>query len=142
LPLTIRGANWNKAPEWRRLKHSWKSGPIQGDDYAKAIQCARVNLGLLSKGNRDLHTTRSLEIPALGGLLCAERTSEHCAMYEEGKEALFWGSIDECEQMCRFAMQDEIRRKDIAAAGRSRVAANGDFNERILAKIISQSRSA
>ncbi len=60
VPLTIRGANWNKAAEWSELQKFWAGGQIQGDDYAKAIQCARVNLGLLSKGNRDLHTTRSL----------------------------------------------------------------------------------
>ena len=80
VPVTIRGTNWHKAPEWPALKSAWKGGAIQGDDYAKAIQCAKVNIGLLSKGNRDLHTTRSLEIPALGGLLCAERTSEHLGM--------------------------------------------------------------
>ena len=61
VPLTIRGSNWHKAPEWPKLKNHWKGGSIVGDDYAKAIQCAKVNLGLLSKENRDLHTTRSLE---------------------------------------------------------------------------------
>ncbi len=78
--LTIRGANWSKAPEWAKLRGHWKGGHVNGDEYAKAIQCAKVNIGLLSKGNRDEHTTRSLEIPALGGLLCAERTAEHMAM--------------------------------------------------------------
>jgi hypothetical protein len=58
VPLTIRGANWAKAPEWDALRGYWKGGALQGDDYAKAIQCAKVNLGLLSVMNRDLHTTR------------------------------------------------------------------------------------
>ena len=38
-------------------------------------------LGLLSKGNRDLQTTRSLENPYAGGPLCAQRTSERLALY-------------------------------------------------------------
>src|ERR1039458_4341078 len=96
IALTVRGSNWNKAPEWPELQPYLKGGPLLGDDYAKAIQCARVNLGLLSWGNRDLHTTRSVEIPALGALLCAERTAEHTDMYEEGKEALFWKDAQEC----------------------------------------------
>lgn len=142
VPLTIRGPNWHKAPEWPQLKSYWKGGAIAGDDYAKAIQCAKVNLGLLSKENRDLHTTRSLEIPALGGLLCAERTSEHITMYVEGQEAIFWKDAKECAAMCRFALSDENRRQTIAAAGHLRVKKNGHYNENILTTILNASEQA
>ena len=137
VPLTIRGSNWHKAPEWAQLKGCWKGGAIGGDDYAKAIQCARVNLGLLSKENRDSHTTRSLEIPALKSLLCAERTEEHLTMYNEGQEALFWKDAEECAAMCRFALEDESRRQAIAEAGHQRVIKNGHYNEMILSSILS-----
>ncbi len=136
VPLTIRGSNWHKAPEWPKLKNHWKGGSIVGDDYAKAIQCAKVNLGLLSKENRDLHTTRSLEIPALGSLMCAERTTEHTLMYVEGKEALFWKDAEECAAMCNFALSDEPRRQAIAKAGQQRVMNNGHYNQMILANIL------
>jgi spore maturation protein CgeB len=136
IPLTIRGANWHKAPEWPKLKSNWKGGNITGDDYAKAIQCAKVNLGLLSKENRDLHTTRSLEIPALGGLLCAERTIEHTSMYVEGKEAIFWNDADECAEMCRYTLRDEKRRQAIAKAGNLRVKKNKHYNEDVLSEIL------
>jgi hypothetical protein len=89
-------------------------------------------LGFLSKGNRDLHTTRSLEIPALGGLLCAERTSEHLDMYSEGQEALFWSNAEECAAMCKLALADENKREAIAAAGHMRVISNGHYNEKVL----------
>jgi len=136
IPLTIRGANWHKAPEWRDLQRLWAGGQIEGDDYAKAIQCAKVSLGLLSKGNRDLHTTRSLEIPALGGLLCAERTSEHLQMYREGLEALFWEGGEECAAMCRNVLEDNALGRRIAAAGRIRCIANGSYNERGMNAIV------
>jgi hypothetical protein len=136
VPLTIRGPNWHKAPEWPQIKGFWKGGAISGDDYAKAIQCAKVNLGLLSKDNRDLHTTRSLEIPALGGLLCAERTQEHLVMYREGKEALFWSDAEECSAMCRQALADETHRLAIAQAGRLRLAVNAHYNEPTMAAIL------
>ncbi|MDB6083060.1 MAG: uncharacterized protein JWN43_941, partial [Gammaproteobacteria bacterium] len=131
VPLAIRGANWSKAPEWKILQPYWKGGPLQGDDYALAIQCAKVNLGLLSKGNRDLHTTRSLEIPALGGLLCAERTMEHLEMYAEGQEALFWSDAEECARVCSAVLRDESRRQRIAAAGHARSLQNGHYNEKV-----------
>jgi spore maturation protein CgeB len=136
VPLTIRGANWNKAAEWPELQKYWKGGELQGDDYAYAIQCARVSLGLVSKGNRDLHTTRSLEIPALGGLLCAERTAEHSAMYVEGEEALFWGDAAECAEVCLKALSNEEWRKRIAMAGQARSIVNGYYNEKIMSAIV------
>jgi spore maturation protein CgeB len=136
VPLTIRGHKWQRAPEWEQLKPYWKGGSLVGDDYARAIQCAKVNLGLLSKDNRDLHTTRSLEVPALAGLLCAQRTSEHIAMYKEGVEALFWDGADECAEVCREILADEERRQRIAAAGHKRIRQNGHYNEAIMRDIL------
>ena len=136
VPLTIRGANWQKAREWPVLKGYFKGGQLEGDEYAIALQCAKVNLGLLSKGNRDLHTTRSLEIPALGALLCAERTTEHLEMYVEGQEALFWDGAEECASVCREALRDEERRKRIAAAGHARSIVNANHNENVLRAVI------
>jgi spore maturation protein CgeB len=136
VPVSIRGSNWSKAPEWPALRSAWKGGPVIGDDYARAIQCAKVNIGLLSKGNRDLHTTRSLEIPALGGLLCAERTSEHLAMYQEGVEALFWDDAQECAAACMRALSNEAERQSIAAAGQRRNIANQIRNENVLSEIL------
>lgn len=138
VPLTIQGPHWHKAREWPVLKAHWRGGAIAGDDYARAIQCAKVNLGLLSRENRDLHTTRSLEIPALGALLCAERTSEHQAMYEEGQEALFWSDAQECAERCHEALQNEDWRRQIAAAGHRRVMRNGHYNQMIVSSILAQ----
>ena len=136
VPLTIQGSGWHKSPEWPQLKAYWRGGSIAGDDYAKAIQCAKVNLGMVSKENRDLHTTRSLEVPALGGFLCAERTTEHTLMYEEGKEALFWSDAEECAAACKLALSDVTRRQAIAEAGHLRLKNNGHLNEVVLAEII------
>jgi spore maturation protein CgeB len=135
VPLSIRGSSWHRSPEWNELKKYWKPA-VYGDDYAKAIQCAKITLGLLSKGNRDLHTTRSSEIPSFGGLLCSERTSEHAGMYEEGKEALFWSDAAECASICKLALADEDSRQAITKAGRERVIRNGQFNEVMLSKVI------
>lgn len=136
VPLTIRGPNWHKAPEWAELQANWAGGSLSGDEYAMAIQCARVNLGLLSRENRDQHTTRSLEIPSLGGLLCAERTAEHTAMYEEGVEALFWSSAEECASICLQALADEPRRARIAQAGHQRFLASDHRNEVVMRSLL------
>ncbi|KGM40970.1 hypothetical protein JY96_15460 [Aquabacterium sp. NJ1] len=141
VPLSIRGAHWHKAPEWPLLQPFWKGGAIGGDDYARAIQCAKVNLGLLSKGNRDLHTTRSMEVPAVGGVLCAERTSEHEALYTSGHEAAFWSSVDECARQCHELLGNEARRQAMAQAARQRLRRNGNLNEQVLQRILDEAAS-
>lgn len=139
VPLTICGSSWSKAPEWPRLKQYWRCDELTGDDYAYTLQCAKICLGLLSKGNRDQHTTRSLEIPSLGSLFCAERTPEHQAMYKDGEEAVFWSSARECADVCLDLLSHEDRRQSIAQAGRKRFALNRHGNQDILEGIITES---
>lgn len=136
VPLAIFGPGWHKAPEWPELRAYHRAEYLDGDDYAYAVQCAKVSLGLLSKGNRDQHTTRSMEIPGLGGLLCAERTAEHLAFYEEGEEAVFWSDSAECASVCLALLADEPRRRRIAAQGRMRALQNGYTSENLIRKVI------
>lgn len=136
VPLSIRGSRWSKAPEWEHLRPHWLGGHVEGDDYALAIQSAKVNLGLLSHENRDRHTTRSVEIPAIGGLLCAQRTDEHAEMYEEGAEALFWSDVAECSAKCKWALEHPIEAQRIALSGHQRHTRNGYTNERVCETLI------
>ncbi len=136
VPLTIYGNDWQKAPEWPALQGAWHGPAIYGDDYLKAIQLAKVSLGLLSKGNRDLHTTRTFEIPYCGGLLCAERTSEHLQLYQEDVEAVYWSEVQECIAKCQKLLHDDQWRAAIAENGRRRCLRNGIFNEPNLKKML------
>jgi spore maturation protein CgeB len=136
VPLAIYGNSWQKAPEWPALQSAWQGPAIYGDDYIKALQLAKVSLGLLSKGNRDLHTTRTFEIPYAGGLLCAERTSEHLQLYQEDVEAVYWSDVTECIEKCQKLLHDDKMRTDIAEKGRIRCLRNGIFNEKVQKKIL------
>ncbi len=137
VPLSIHGDRWHRAPEWKRLQRFWRGPNLSNsDDYVKAIQYAKICLGLLSKGNRDLHTTRSIEIPHIGSLLLAERTTEHQALYRENEEAVFWADASECAAQCRRLLADDRARAEIAQRGQQRSIANGILNEVILRRII------
>lgn len=138
IPVSIWGDRWHKAPEWAQLRPHWRGGAVYGDNYAAAVQCSVVALGLLSKGNRDQHTTRSAEIPALAGCFCAERTDEHCALYEEGVEALFWSDSDECVHQCRRLLADPMLARKIAERGHQRWLASSMSNEKMLRSIITE----
>jgi glycosyltransferase involved in cell wall biosynthesis len=136
VPLSIYGDGWQKAAEWTEVRQAWRGPSIYGDDYVKAIRGAKACLGLLSKGNRDLHTNRTMEIPFAGGVLCAERTSEHRALYREGEEAVFWSDARECAERCRELIAGDIRGAAIAHNGRRRCVANGHLNERVMEKML------
>jgi len=137
VPLTLYGERYDRLPEWGSLKPHWRgedTSTVEG--YAKAICAAKISLGLLSKGNRDLHTSRSLEIPALGGLFCAERTSEHSALYEENREAVFWTGPEECAAKCRSLLNDDAWRSSVAAQGRRRYLDSPWQNMRVVQSIL------
>lgn len=139
VPLTIYGGRWQKAKEWSLLQSAWKGPATTTDDeYAKVIQCAKISVGLLSKGNRDLQTQRTFEVPSLGTLLCAERTIEHQQLYCEGEEAVFWADAEECADMCLSLLRHEPQRQEIAHRGHLRCIQNGDFNERTMARLLAQ----
>ncbi|HGF1009018.1 TPA: glycosyltransferase [Klebsiella pneumoniae] len=124
LNVRIWGQRWEKSPYWSQLKEHVAGGALSGRDYVAAIQGAKVCLGLLSKGNRDLHTTRSMEIPYAGGVFCAQRTTEHLELYQENVEAVFWDDVDECISQCKKLVTDDLFRESVRSAGMQRVRKN------------------
>ena len=136
IPISIWGDRWQKSPHWSALQPYYRGGGLSGREYVAAIQGAKLSIGLLSKGNRDLHTQRSLEIPFAGGLFCGERTTEHQALYTEGEEAVFWSDAAECAKVCRDLLADDVRREQIRRAGMQKVRSLGVGNEDICQQIL------
>jgi spore maturation protein CgeB len=128
IPVVVRG------PAWSRFTESHPNLKVieeyLGDeDYPKAVNATNINLGFLRKQARDLQTTRSIEIPACGRFLLAERTSEHQALFEEGREAEFFGDFDELLEKCRYYIAHPVERERIAAAGLERCRSGGYSNK-------------
>jgi hypothetical protein len=138
VPLRIYGTRWQKAPEFPRLRARIVLGHLGPEAYARAVQGAKIALGLVSRANQDLHTTRSMEIPAMGVVFCAERTADHLRLYEDGVEAVFWRDADECADRCLELLADPARIRRIAEAGYRRVHLNKAFNEPMLSAVIAE----
>lgn len=138
IPVSVWGNRWEKAPEWEAIRGSWRGGAVEGDNYAYAIQCAKVVLGLLSKGNRDLHTTRTAEVPYLGSALCAEDTVEHRGLFEHGMDAYLFNNSTEAATGLRELLADEPSRLAVAEGGRRRIIAAGLTNEAVTGRILAE----
>jgi spore maturation protein CgeB len=145
VPLSIWGDRWQKSPLFPKLKANWRGNALYGRDYVAAIQGAKLCIGMLSKGNRDLHTTRSLEVPYAGGLFCGERTSEHSELYTENVEAVFWSDADECASVCLKLLNDPTLRENIRVAGMNKVRAlklgNEDICDKLLGMVIHKDKA-
>jgi len=139
--LRIWGPGWRQYAKRNRWARAYISGDgVWGEDYLRALANAKIALGLLSKRIPETTTTRSFEIPALGTFLLAERTDDHLALFDEGKEAEFFADDDELRSKIRFYLANGEARKRIAAAGRERCLHSGYASltqlEVILARLI------
>ena len=99
--------------------------PVWGEEYARTIAEAPICLAFHSEWNRDRCSYRVFEIPACGGFLLAFRTDVMQSLYEEGKEAEFFGSSGELIDKIRYYLRNEGARQEIARRGRERCLRSG-----------------
>ena len=118
LNLKIYGGLWHKDKNYKFFKHRHILGSIEDPLlYTKLIWCAKIALCIPSKGNADDITRRSLEIPAIGTLLCATRTKAHKKAFIENKEAIFFKDEKECYKKCNNLLSNIKKIKKIAYRG-------------------------
>lgn len=86
--LAVSGLKWNRIRNLKFLASLYP--PSYGESFSSFVAMAPVQLGLLNSDNRDQHTARSFEIPAAGGLILAEDTTEHREIFASEENAIFF----------------------------------------------------
>jgi hypothetical protein len=109
--------------------------------YTKSLCATKINLGFLRKLNRDTQTDRTMEIPACGAFMLAERSDDHLRLFEEGHEAAFFGSDDELLEKVRYYLGHEDERAAIARAGRQKCLDAGYSETERMRGMIDQCRA-
>jgi spore maturation protein CgeB len=115
-----------------------KHGEIYQERYAAAVGGATISLGFLREICLDEHTTRSFEIPAMGGFMLGHRSEEHLGFFEEGREAEYFDSDEEFNDKIDFYLAHRDERDRIAAAGFRRCMTSGYSYDDRLTKIVSE----
>lgn len=133
--MRIWGRGWEACGD-PLLTDSIMGRGVLGSAYAKVVTATKINLGLMhgvhSKANeKDNVSTRSFEIPAIGGFMLHERNDEIRDLYEEDLEAAFFDTPEELAQQVRRFLADDESRARIANAGHRRCVPAYSYDERV-----------
>jgi hypothetical protein len=94
-------------------------------EYTRTLHTGKVGLCFLRKMNRDRVTQRSVELPASGRAMVAEKTEEHDELFEDGTEYLGFSDDRQLLRQVRLLVSDEPRRVALAAKARQRCLDSG-----------------
>lgn len=114
----LYGGYWDRYAVTR----PYARGFLDAERLRKATSSARVCLGLVRRANRDGHSMRTFEVPAMRGCLLAERTSDHERLFgPDGETVLYFQSPDEaCEKIARLLDRPDERNR-LASDAHARV---------------------
>jgi spore maturation protein CgeB len=127
VPVKIYGGGWDDAVARDELAGAAQHRFVMGDEYARAICSFDVNIGIVSKWNRNHTASRTFQIPALGAFLLHERNELVTRYFTEGVDAEFFDSDDELLEKARHYLAHPEERQRVAAAGRRRCIESGYF---------------
>jgi hypothetical protein len=134
--LVIAGSSWAKALSPNLFARYVSHGHLSDADYRETIWRSRINLSFLTRLNEEDIGHKSVEIAACQGFLLALRCPGHQAILEEDREAVFFSSVEECADKCRFYLKRPDLREAIARRGRERAVRSGYDNDTQLGRIL------
>jgi spore maturation protein CgeB len=126
--VTVYGDGWQKRRSDWHPSIFYRGPAVYGQGYARLLNAFDINLAFLRRAARDKQTTRTMEIPACGKFMLAERSGEHVELFREGVEAEFFGSDDELLEKTRYYIAHPQTRQRIAVAGYNRCINSGYSN--------------
>lgn len=135
--VKLAGIKWegvvNRYKNKSNLEYYGKG--VFGHNYARLISGSLIGLGFLSKIIPELHTTRTLEIPACGTALITENNQETSLIFSNN-EALFFNNPDEITRIIPEVLADITLLREITQKGETKVR-TGSYNyESILLDIL------
>lgn len=119
---TLVGGYWERYAQTRPLSIGLKTAT----ELRSLTAGAGANLCLVRRANRDGHVMRSFEIPACGGFMIAEDTTEHREIFgPEGECVLYFSGPRDAAEQAHRALADPAGRSRMARAAHHRIVSQG-----------------
>lgn len=127
--VALYGPYWNRFYGARPFLKGYADPPTM----RKAVSGAKVTLCLVRRANRDGHSMRSFEVPAMGGCMLAEDTQEHREILgEEGRAAVYFQTPEHMVEKLRWLLaREDLRRRLAAEAHRLITAGANTYRDRL-----------
>ena len=111
--LSLYGIHWERYAQTKLYTH----GQANVTTMRTAIASAKIALCLVRRSNRDGHSMRTFEIPAVGTCMLTEDTEEHRDIFgKEGSAVLYFKNIYEMVNKTKFLLNNEQERRRLAKA--------------------------
>lgn len=120
--LNLWGGYWDAMPGLQ----SQARGHAGPEAFRNLVAHAAINLCLVRRANRDGHSMRSFELPAVGGCLLVEDTEEHRELFGADDECVrYFASTKELADRSRLLLKQPDQRQRLALAARQRIVESG-----------------
>ena len=111
LNVALYGGYWTRFPETK----AYSRGQADPRTLRKAIGGAKIALCLVRRANRDGHSMRTFEVPAIGACMLVEDTEDHREIFgEEGKAVVYFNNIDRMIEKARWLRESDDERQRLA----------------------------
>jgi hypothetical protein len=112
LSVALYGGYWDRFAATRRHDR----GRLDEAELRTATAAARVCLGLVRRANRDGHSMRTFEVPAMRGCFLPERTADHLALFgAEGDAVRYFDGPADLVSHVRWLLANSGERERLAA---------------------------
>jgi len=106
--VRLHGIYWDRFPETRAISRGQADIPT----LRRATTGCRVALCLVRHENRDGHSMRTFEVPAVGACMVVEDTVEHRQIFgEDGDRVVYFKTAGEMVERVQTLLANEILRK-------------------------------
>jgi hypothetical protein len=93
IPVDVFGNHWNRYLRVQKGLNIFP--PVYGKDYWRTLRAYRVQLNIFRPHNEGSHNMRSIEIPAVGGIMLAPDSEEHRILFDRLDSIFYYRDIIE-----------------------------------------------